>query len=459
MKDSRDKSGMPKSPGVVIAGSPRFVNALIAPLAGQVGVWPDVAPDPRQALVLCGDAWLVVMELQGDEWRTLAHDLRALHDGSALGIVVVMPPGGGSARPVDGADEEVTWSGPPGPVLEAVQRLAMVREPAVAPAPPAPAPAIAQDSHETRETPEEATAPVAGAAPEFGAPGTWPGTVLSRSEAESVLAAAAVGLWPQEALRPLAERVVASLSDLEMAALRGDPLPVEPGPVCRAAALRWLVTDALERAPAPGSPVDGAVVQAMLGDIDGALAALKGIGEGAAPDVQPALETLRHALVKEAIDLTDVVHRIVPSEVVVAKAAPPAAPREARRPPRVITFGAGTEDGSGHGRRGLWIALAMAAAAGAAFHGYRYLARRPLPTPPTLSGAPEGTMGSIDRATGIATLTSTNERPPSPAAVEKFRTQEELKGRVVREMAPGVYLSEPAHRVEKADPPGSQRHP
>jgi len=448
---------MPKTSGVVIAGSPRFVNALIAPLASEVGVWPDVAADPEQLEALCDDAWLAVLELQGDGWLTLAHHLRALR-GSALGVVVATPPGSVAARLADAADEQVSWDGAPGPVLEAVRRLAVVRRRTVAPAPPPPA--ALDEEHLFRidqATPAEVTVPAAVATPAVRSSDTWPGTVLSRSEAESVLMAAVVGLWPQEALRPNAERVVASLSDLEKAALRGDPIPVEPGPVCRAAALRWVATVALERAPAPGSPVDGAAVQAILGEIDGALGDLKGVAEGAAPEAQPALEALRRVLVKEAIDLTDAVHRIVPSEVAAKPVPAPAPPRGARQSPsRVITFGAQLKERPSGGRRGFWIALAITASIAAAFHGYGYLARKPLPPPPTLPGAPEGTIGSFDRATGIATLTSRGDKPPSAADLEKFRRQEELKGRVVREMAPGVYVSEPAHRVERAVPAGSQ---
>jgi hypothetical protein len=432
------------------------VNAVIAPLAGQVGVWPDVAPDPRQAMALCADAWLAVLELQDEEWRALARDLRALH-GLALGIVVALP-AGSAAPPLEAADEQVSWDGAPGPVLEAVQRLAAAQDRAAAPTPPAPS--TEEHLFEAAEAPAEVMPPAAGAGPGFRSSSIWPGTVLSRSEAESVLVAAVAGLWPQEALRPLAERVVASLSDLEKAALRGDPVTVEPSPVCRAAALRWVVTVALEAAPAPGSPVDGAAVQAILGDIDGALADLKGVGEGAGPEALPALEALRRVLVKEAIDLTDAVHRIVPSEVVAAPAAPAVAPREARKPPpRAVAFGARPARRPGRGKRRLWIALAIATTVGVAFHGYDYVRRRPPPPPPTVPGAPESLIGSIDRATGIATLTSTSERPPSLADVEKFRLQEELKGRAVREMAPGVYISEPAHRVEKAAPAGSQGHP
>ncbi len=368
-------------PGVVIGGSPRFVNAVIAPLASKMGVWPEVAPDPRQFMSLCGGARLAVLEVQGDEWLTLAHDLRALH-GGALGIVVAVPPDTAARHVDDAADELVSWDGRAEPVLEAVQRLVASRGEPAGEAPPPPTPEGPDRAAKVVAEPPAPPPPAAGEVVAPGSSDTWPGTIHSWSEAESLLVAAAAGLWPEEALRPLAERVVASLSDLEKGALRGSPLPVEPGPIRRAAALRWVVTAALEGAPEPGSPVDAAAVQTILGEIDDALGGLKDAGAG--PEVQPALEALRRVLVKEAVDLTDAVHRIVPSEVPQepVRRAPPAPRKEEQAPRRDVAFaaGAGREP---RGHRGLWIALAVTILVGLALHGWNLLLARSSGPPPT----------------------------------------------------------------------------
>jgi hypothetical protein len=285
---------------------------------------------------------------------------------------------------------------------------------------------------------------------------TWPGTVLASRDAEGLLAGALAGFWPEVSdLKGHTERIVADLSPLERDAIAGRPVPADPAPVCRAAALRWQVSAALASAPAPGSPVDSAAVRAILAEIDAVLAELKRVSQGSPPDSVPAVDRLRRDLVAEAVDLTEAVHRIAPQEAPAAEEGAPAA--RARAGTRVLSVRAGeAEAARGEPRRrlGLWVVLALAIGSAGAFHGYRYYQRRQAGPPPGIPGAPAGMMALPELPGGVRVLVST----PGAASrdeLEKFKLQQELAGRQVIEPAPGQVFVVPAD--PRAAAPSSAR--
>ncbi len=462
---------------VVLAGSARFANALLSPLATGIGVWPSVAADPRRTLELCqAGPGLLVLEYRGPEWLQVARDLRH-RSGGGLGIVVALAPedAGTEPRLAGAADAVVRWDGRPESVLEAVERLeARPAGPASRPAPPAAAPAAPAPgrarpapppapraaSAASRDAlsfdidehvPAETTAPAAagGLLLSFERSGLWPGNVISAADAEGLLAGLAAGLSPgADALRASGERVYASLTALEKDALRGAAIPVDAGLVARAAALRWRVSEAIASAPPPDGPVDGPAVRALLAEVDAVLSALKQAGENAPAQVQPELERVRNALVREAIDLTEAVQRFVRAPAPAAVPAPARA--AARAATRVLTVSAPSARDRAEARRprALYVVLGIAVLAALAFHGYRFLVRsRAAPAGlERFPGAPANVAALPGVASGPRPLVTTDGKPPSAQALETFRDEQALRGNEVREVAPGAYLVVPAGR-------------
>lgn len=263
----------------------------------------------------------------------------------------------------------------------------------------------------------------------FERSGTWPGTVLASCDAEGLLAGALAGFWPERAdLKAHTERVVAELSPLERDAIAGRPVPADPAPVSRAAALRWQVSAALSTAPPPGSPVDAAAVRAILAEIDAVLADLKQASQGAPAEALPGLDQLRRALVAEAVDLTEAVHRIAPQEAspaVAARETPQLATRLLSNRPEAAASPPTRRQAS------LWVVLALALLGAVAYHGYRYANRRNPPQAQLVPGAPAGAVAGPELPGGGRMVIL----PPGAAgqpAVERFRKEQELNGSTVR---------------------------
>ena len=265
---------------------------------------------------------------------------------------------------------------------------------------------------------------------------TWPGTVLASRDAEGLLGGAVAGFWPEVPdLKAHTERVVADLSPLERDAIAGRPVPADPAPVCRAAALRWQVSAALATVPPPGSPMDSAAVRAILAEIDAVLAELKRASQGAPPEAVAGLDRLRRDLVAEAVDLTETVHRVAPQE------APPPEEAAARAAvagrTRLLSFQpseAGGVRGEGRRQTGAFVALGLAAVLGAAYHGWRHFLR-PVPPPmPRSAGAPAGFVAPPIVPGGARIFAPEPGKAADPAEIEKFRLTEELKGNKVQEI-------------------------
>ena len=480
----------------VLAGSGDFVAAVGPTLRARSGGEPQVAADPRQAFALCARAGgLLVLQYSGQEWLGVVRDLRSLC-GDAIAMVVAVAPERveeiGSVQRA-GADEVVPWDGRADAVQWAVERaLAARREkaaatpvpqgylapaggaapllqrmtpaagmpaaapPAASPAVPPPLPASTSPARE----PVPAASPAAPAA--TPAPGAlpWPGGVPEGPDADWLLRAAVEGVpTPPGPQREAADAVAASLSGLERGALQGAAIPVEADLVRSASVLRLRVALALASVPAPGSPVDDGAVQALLGELDAALGRLKAAAEGCPADALPGLEALRTALVREAIDLTEVVQRLGPAGAPAAlpAAAPAAAarpvPRKARRPAETDFVVEVADESSG--RKVLWTLLALALLAGVAFHVHRYLTR-PVPPSVHVPGAPAGSVATRPAAGKPVVLVKPNGAFDA-AELETLRAQEEIRGKTVRQLSPGTVLIERSR--PRAGAPGAAEPP
>jgi hypothetical protein len=349
----------------------------------------------------------------------------------------------------------------PGPALTPrpvpAPRPALTPQPARPAATPAAGPAFDEIFDEASPD-EETGAPVAPVAPIPSVPpssAAWPGSLLSAEEGFAVVRAALSGLWPEQRLRPVTEKVVAALSTAEKAAALGQVLPFDGEPVRRAVGLRWQVAAALDSLPPTGTQVDQPAVQAILGGIDDVLAVLKGEADDAAPETLRALEAVRHALVKEAIDLTEALSKVAPSDVVEEITTS----RRARRTETAsVTRMVYTTEGPDREPRqvpwGLVVVLALAVAGGAAYHGYRYV-NRPKPVPSPVSGAPSGTVGTVTPQAKVVVAPAGAK--VDPQELENFKNLERAKGNVVRELVPGTFVVHP----ENAQPsrPGAPADP
>jgi hypothetical protein len=350
----------------------------------------------------------------------------------------------------------------PGPAL--TPRPAPAPRPALTPQParPAATPAVepAFDEIFDEASPDEETgAPVAPVAPIPSVPpssAAWPGSLLSAEEGFAVVRAALSGLWPEQRLRPVTEKVVSALSTAEKAAALGQVLPFDGDPVRRAVGLRWQVAAALDSLPPTGTQVDQPAVQAILGGIDDVLAVLKGEADDAAPETLRALEAVRHALVKEAIDLTEALSKVAPAGVVEEITTSRRARRTDTGPvTRMVYTTKGPDREPRQVPWGLVVVLALAVAGGAAYHGYRYV-NRPKLVPSPVSGAPSGTVGTVTPQGKVVVAPAGKKLDAKE--LESFKNLEKAKGNEVREVVPGTFVVTPAGAAP-ARAPGKKSEP
>ena len=300
--------------------------------------------------------------------------------------------------------------------------------------------AIFADEAADEAAPAPAPAPEPSPPPASAVSAVWPASVLSAEDGLSVVRAALSGLWPEQRLRPVTERLVAALSTAEKAAAQGHKLPFDPEPVRRAVGLRWQVAAAIDARPPLGAQVDQVAVHAILGGIDDVLAALKEQSDDAGPEALRAIETVRHTLVKEAIDLTEALQQVAPAEVVEEITTSRKARRTGTAVTRMVRTTSVADDGPSQVPWGLVVVLVLAVVAAGAYHGYRYVNRaRPVASP--VSGAPVGTVGSVTPQGKVVVA------PPGtvldPKEIENFKNLEKAKGNEVREVVPGTFVVTP----------------
>jgi hypothetical protein len=328
---------------------------------------------------------------------------------------------------------------PEGPYLTPSHRMTAV------PAAPASASAAARQGLASTAVPWFAQPPKVSAPPP-----AWPASILGIAEAEEALrVAVASGAAPEGSLA-IAD-VLASLSDVERAVLAGEPQPIDAEPIRRAAVMRARVASALATAPQPGEEVDAAVVSALIGEIDGLLTQVSEVAESAPEDLQASLETVRNALVREAIDFSEAAQRASPAAAPAEAAAP--RPAAKARKTRLLSV---DEAAARPGRRGLamWIALGAAVALALGYHGWRRHERSQVRAALS-AGLPAGMTQIPGPPGGPRVLVRASSREaPDPAELARFKAVEEANGNRVREVD-GMIFVEPAPRdaAPPAEPP------
>ena len=304
----------------------------------------------------------------------------------------------------------------------------------------------------TRSAPAPArSAPPSAAPAPAGAGAPWPTAVPGAVEAADALGRALVG-DVAGAGAPLAvvADVLAALSELERAVLSGRPQPFDTDPVRRAAVMRVRVAVALATSPAPGVAVDQAAVSAFLADIDALLSDVNALAAEAPTGVHASLEAMRNALVKEAIDFSEVVQRAAPAEAFAPAPAVARAPTGRAAEARLLSVSTAAEQeadaGEAKRHRRMFVVLGIAVAAAVAFHGYRYVLRmRGGVEPPTRSSAPAGAfVVAGPRSTDPTVVRSKDGKPFTREELSRMIEEERLKGSAVKEIGPGVVLITPA---------------
>jgi hypothetical protein len=507
---------MPVPTDAIVAGSKPFALALFAAVTERAGARPRIAADPAQALPLCrGSTGILILEFD-ERWVPVLRQLRG--ESTALRVLAAVPPArepAAGALPALGV-ETVRWDGTLGPVLEALERLLgapparpgaqvprLERQPptigrAVLPAgaarpgeAAAPAAAAASEAgpaatdlfsdlgeageltvggggpeQPSGAVPLEAARPRPAPQPGVRAPYVpvpaagpvaWPSGAPSVELSEELMAAAADGsLPPGSPLRPIAAPVLAALSDVERDALAGREVPVDAALLRRAAAMRLRVAVALSEPPAPGGAVDVPLVEAILAEIDAVLGGVNALLSTAPEALRPALEATRNALVKEAVDFSEVSHAATPIE----GAGPESASAEValRRPSvsgaRVLRIdSAATEAAPRRRSLVLPVFLVIAALAAAGFHAYRwYQKEQLLAAMRTLPGAPERMLLVPGPASGPQLLIPLDGKLPARDQVERFKAQQSLRGFTVVEQKGGALMVTPEQREEGRTP-------
>jgi hypothetical protein len=270
------------------------------------------------------------------------------------------------------------------------------------------------------------------------------GTLLpTAEEAAAILAAALRGEADLDpAWQAAAGRVAAALSEGERAALTSGPPPADAALLRAAAGLRLRLELAIAAVPARGDG-QGSVFPALLGEVDAFLLQLKAAAPVKAPGAADALEPVRLALVDGGVALAGALDRAgaaAPVEPLPAAAAPP----EARPAPRVLSnvSAAQAASAAGRGGKGLWVALGLAAALAAGYHGYGLATRRPPALPPTLPGAPANTF--VIRQGASVVLRLQPGAAVDAGELERFTAQERARGNAVRSLASGVWAIQSA---------------
>jgi hypothetical protein len=311
------------------------------------------------------------------------------------------------------------------------------------------------DSAEDAEgaVPAPAEAPEGPPSPtDFHAPGVyvptaaaarlvWPADICTAPDAEEALQRVLGGnIDSRRPLHAQAERTLQSLSPLERAVLAGEPQPVDVAPIRKAAVMRLRVADALASAPAPGATVDAAALSSVLGEIDTLLSEVAGLAGGAPEELKEPLDAVRNALVREAIDFSEVAQRVAASAAV--EGAPRPAPRLAQA--RLLSLSEGPEVAEpGRGRRVVMAVILVISVLGAAvYHGVHYYKRAQahratpgLPTGMTDMGVPPEIPRMI--------VPDSTERVLDPAEVNRFKAIEESKGNTVVDTGVGPLLVVP----------------
>ena len=296
------------------------------------------------------------------------------------------------------------------------------------------------------------TLPPAAEAPAHA--GHWPSGLPSEDEAESALVLYTRGkLRPDAPLAAVTRDAVKGMSELERQVVGGAELPFDGQPIYKAAVLRLRVAAALATVPTEQARVDDAAVQALLAELDGVLALVNPLAMAAPPEHQPALEAVRNALVREAVDFSEAAHRVSAGGAPPERASTRPVARSQAPVSRVLSLQAGEEEEPRveRRRRAPVAVLILLVLAIAGVLVWQEVARPPVKAPPSFDGAPANTVAVTNGPYRLMVVAPGKQVDPGELA--RFRSQEEKKGNVVTEVAPGNWLIEAAQPAAKGATP------
>jgi hypothetical protein len=389
--------------------------------------------------------------------------------------------------------DAVPWDGQAGSVLPAIERaLGGSRDAAATPAAPValeslegphtldlfmdlgarsatPFPAsLAQATGGTATAPDllrdmgasAATPPPAG--PEAGraapvtvwSPGSaWPASGPSAAEAEQALRGALAGDGDGSSLGAVAQQAAAGLSALEREVFDSTTEAVDAGLIRRATVLRLRLAVALATRPPKGTACDSAAVAELLSEIDQLLVAVKGLLDEGTTEGRASLESIRNALVKEAVDFSEACHEVGTAELPLAPSAARFGGRAAAA--RLLSFHAGVDekDRPEEQRRRVVpvVVLAVILVAGGGYHLWRFL-DAPVPLPPqTFEGAPAGTIAVVNGGSHVLMLLPGKQL--DSAEFERFKAAEQRKGNAVQQISPSHWVIVPAAEAQPGAKP------
>ena len=208
--------------------------------------------------------------------------------------------------------------------------------------------------------------------------------------------------------------------------------------------MRLRVAEALGTTPQAGSGIDSAALSGILGEIDALLAEVAPLLAGAPAGLAPALETIRNALVSEAIDFSEAAQRVAAQTASTEAQKPAFVPARVAQT-RVLSVEQESEADWAERRRGVRLAvvLAVSVVLVLGYHGYRYWQRAHLPVLTPAVDAPAGLKAPPAGGRGPIVLRPTGKGPIDPAALKRFREQQEAQGKQVFEMENGSILIVP----------------
>jgi hypothetical protein len=281
----------------------------------------------------------------------------------------------------------------------------------------------------------------------------WPADVPSHAQAEQILSG---GAEAPAALHETTRNILASCSEIETAALWGNELPFDPAGVRNAVVMKWRLAAALTLQPTGTAGIDGPALDALLVEVDDAMAKLPP-ADGLDEATVQALGELRGALARDAVALSEVAQKA--SQAAAAAAATTAKKKYEKVAAKVVSVSAAAPEKDTRTRNlGITFGVVMLITVG--FHAYRFIPK-PAPSSPVpvnVSGLPAGVQGVRDDKSGMTFVkVSAGGETPDPATVEQLKAQAAAEGKVVQDMGNGRFMIAPSGSKLPPAPPGPPR--
>jgi hypothetical protein len=267
----------------------------------------------------------------------------------------------------------------------------------------------------------------------------WPSAVPELAEAILLLKGEAA---PPAALKAVTEQLAASLSFQERAALFEAEPSAGSTVLVQVAATRWRIAAALALRPTNGEPPDSGALDQLIGDIDTTLAQLGELGQTDDEELRAACEAARKSLARgigqllpttsaESAKSVDAIERARRSEVEQTLAKASSTVR--------VKQDFGPSGPKGRGKRIAALICGVVATGLLAFAAFSLIPESEKSVP-TLPLPPPGTELLGNPRAGSVILSSTDGKPLSREAVEKFTAEARAAGAEVQPLGPTQLL-------------------